>query len=97
CTVFAAVSAPKSTRARTGYGIASSPARPLPSGPRARCKVGRGPDFVEGAKMSHNFLTDLPAWPTVDHSDLGPVERRPLGRIQKLTAGFLARNWVTIP
>ena len=41
--------------------------------------------------------TALPPWPEIDFSAFGEVETRPLSRIQSLTAGFLARNWVTIP
>jgi pyruvate dehydrogenase E2 component (dihydrolipoamide acetyltransferase) len=40
---------------------------------------------------------DLPAWPAVDFAAFGEVELRPLSRIQGLTAGFLARNWLSIP
>jgi len=43
------------------------------------------------------ITSDLPGWPEIDFSEFGPVERRPLGRIQKLTARFLGRNWITIP
>jgi pyruvate dehydrogenase E2 component (dihydrolipoamide acetyltransferase) len=41
--------------------------------------------------------TTLPPWPEVDFSAFGAVEVRPLSRIQGLTAGYLSRNWVTIP
>lgn len=40
---------------------------------------------------------DLPAWPAVDFAAFGEVEQRPLSRIQGLTAGFLSRNWLSIP
>jgi pyruvate dehydrogenase E2 component (dihydrolipoamide acetyltransferase) len=40
---------------------------------------------------------DLPAWPKVDFARFGPVEQRPLTRIQKLSGPALARNWVMIP
>jgi pyruvate dehydrogenase E2 component (dihydrolipoamide acetyltransferase) len=40
---------------------------------------------------------DLAPWPTVDFERYGPVERRPLSRIQKISARNLARNWVMIP
>lgn len=40
----------------------------------------------------------LPPWPEFDYSEFGPIgEPVPLSRIQKLTASFLSRNWVTIP
>jgi pyruvate dehydrogenase E2 component (dihydrolipoamide acetyltransferase) len=41
--------------------------------------------------------TGLPAWPAVDFAAFGEVEVKPLSRIQGLTAGFLSRNWLTIP
>jgi pyruvate dehydrogenase E2 component (dihydrolipoamide acetyltransferase) len=41
--------------------------------------------------------SDLPAWPAIDFAAFGEVEVKPLSRIQGLTAGFLARNWQSIP
>jgi pyruvate dehydrogenase E2 component (dihydrolipoamide acetyltransferase) len=43
------------------------------------------------------FQLDLPPWPEVDFSAFGEVESVPMSRIQKLTAGFMSRNWVAIP
>ncbi|GAB2669211.1 dihydrolipoyllysine-residue acetyltransferase [Arenimonas aestuarii] len=40
---------------------------------------------------------DLIAWPKVDFSKFGEVERKPLSRIQKLSGANLARNWAMIP
>jgi pyruvate dehydrogenase E2 component (dihydrolipoamide acetyltransferase) len=40
---------------------------------------------------------DIAPWPTVDFEKYGPVERRPLSRIQRISARNLARNWVMIP
>ncbi len=39
----------------------------------------------------------LPPWPDIDFSQFGPVEVLPLTRIQKLSGGYLHRNWVSIP
>jgi pyruvate dehydrogenase E2 component (dihydrolipoamide acetyltransferase) len=39
----------------------------------------------------------LAAWPKVDFAKFGPVERRPLSRIQKISGPALHRNWVMIP
>ncbi len=39
----------------------------------------------------------LPPWPRVDFAKYGPVETRPLSRIQRISGPALARNWVTIP
>jgi pyruvate dehydrogenase E2 component (dihydrolipoamide acetyltransferase) len=40
---------------------------------------------------------NLAPWPSVEFEKFGPVERVPRGRIQKISAPNLARNWVTIP
>jgi pyruvate dehydrogenase E2 component (dihydrolipoamide acetyltransferase) len=36
-------------------------------------------------------------WPKIDFAAFGPVETKPLTRIQTLTAALMARNWATIP
>jgi pyruvate dehydrogenase E2 component (dihydrolipoamide acetyltransferase) len=40
---------------------------------------------------------NLPPWPEVDFAKFGPVESRPLARIQKLSGPYLHRNWISIP
>jgi pyruvate dehydrogenase E2 component (dihydrolipoamide acetyltransferase) len=40
---------------------------------------------------------DLPAWPEVDFAKFGPIEAKPLARIQKLSGPALHRNWISIP
>ena len=40
---------------------------------------------------------NLPTVPAIDFAKFGPVERRPLTRIQKMSGGNLSRNWQTIP
>ena len=37
------------------------------------------------------------AWPKVDFTKFGPVERKDLSRIKKISGANLARNWVMIP
>lgn len=44
-----------------------------------------------------SLIDGLPDWPEGDFSIFGPVEQRPMGKIQQLTARFLGRNWVAIP
>ena len=39
----------------------------------------------------------IPAMPAIDFSQWGKVTTQPLSRIQKLSAGFLHRNWLNIP
>jgi pyruvate dehydrogenase E2 component (dihydrolipoamide acetyltransferase) len=36
-------------------------------------------------------------WPKVDFAKFGPIERRPLPRIKKISGANLHRNWVMIP
>src|SRR5262245_27320109 len=40
---------------------------------------------------------DLLPWPKVDFAKFGPLERKELGRIKKISAANLHRNWVVIP
>ena len=44
-----------------------------------------------------NFADALPPWPAVDFAAFGDVEVKPLPRMRKFAAGFLARNWAMIP
>ena len=53
--------------------------------PAAEAKPGSAPPF------------NLPAWPVVDFAKFGPVEVKPLSRIQKLSGPNLHRNWISIP
>jgi pyruvate dehydrogenase E2 component (dihydrolipoamide acetyltransferase) len=54
------------------------------------------PFSAGGAVTGGNGLTLLP-WPKVDFSKFGEVEEKPLGRIPKISAANLARNWAMIP
>ena len=45
---------------------------------------------------SGSFLDLLP-WPKVDFEKFGPIQRREIPRIRKISAATLHRNWVTIP
>ncbi len=42
-------------------------------------------------------LAGLLAWPQVDFAKFGPIERKDLSRIKKISGPALHRNWVTIP
>lgn len=44
-----------------------------------------------------NMFDSLPKPPQRDHAEYGEIERRPMGKIQAITAGVLHRNWVSIP
>jgi pyruvate dehydrogenase E2 component (dihydrolipoamide acetyltransferase) len=78
------------------------------SGPKARilkediqgfvkqALAGGGSAAAPGAAGGGAIL-GLPAWPKVDFAKFGPVEAKPLSRIQKISGPALARNWVMIP
>ena len=44
-----------------------------------------------------NFADLLPPWPSVDFAAFGEIDVKPLPRMRKIAAGFLARNWAMIP
>ncbi len=75
-----------------------------PSGPNRRVTREDVQNFVKsalrsggaGAGSSTGGLNIAP-WPKVDFAKYGPVERKPLSRIQKLSGPNLHRNWVMIP
>ncbi len=82
-----------------------------PSGPNGRVtredvqsfvkSVVRGPSTkpvlseVEGLRTSSGFT--VAPMPKIDFAQFGPVERKPLSRIKKISGPNLHRNWVTIP
>jgi len=79
------------------------------TGPKARILKEDIQNFVKqslagggapaAARGGGGGLSDLglPAWPKVDFAKFGPVEAKPLSRIQKISGPALARNWVMIP
>ena len=56
-----------------------------------RAAAGRAPASGGGEGLG------LLPWPKVDFTKFGPVERKDLGRIKKISAANLHRNWVMIP
>ena len=76
------------------------------SGPKGRILHTDVQGFVKGALSGKTVSTvkgggtlpfNLPAWPEVDFAKFGPIESKPLSRIQKLSGPYLHRNWVSIP
>jgi pyruvate dehydrogenase E2 component (dihydrolipoamide acetyltransferase) len=76
------------------------------SGPKGRIVHGDVQAFVKGALAAAPAAPaakggaqpfNLPAWPDVDFAKFGPVEAKPLTRLQKLSGPNLHRNWVSIP
>jgi pyruvate dehydrogenase E2 component (dihydrolipoamide acetyltransferase) len=50
-----------------------------------------------GAGPSSQAVTSLPRVPVVDFAAFGPVERKPLSRIQKVSGPRLHASWVNLP
>jgi pyruvate dehydrogenase E2 component (dihydrolipoamide acetyltransferase) len=79
------------------------------SGPKGRILHSDVQGFVKGALSAGGAAApavqrgggalpfNLPAWPEVDFAKFGPVEVKPLSRIQKLSGPYLHRNWISIP
>jgi pyruvate dehydrogenase E2 component (dihydrolipoamide acetyltransferase) len=77
------------------------------TGPKGRILVEDVRAFVKGAlaavpapaagKGGGALSFNLPAWPEVDFAKFGPVEVKPLSRIQRLSGPNLHRNWISIP
>ena len=83
-------------------------ARVTGSGPKGRILREDVQAFVKGvlagrpaqaaaAAKGGALPFNLPAWPDVDFAKFGPIESKPLSRIQKLSGPYLHRNWVSIP
>ncbi len=59
--------------------------------------LAAGPAASAPAAAGGGVALGLPAWPAVDFAKFGPVDTRPLSRIQKISGPALHRNWVMIP
>ncbi len=52
---------------------------------------------VAPASSAGSVGIDLLPWPKIDFAKFGPVERKDLSRIKKISGANLHRNWVVIP
>ena len=79
------------------------------SGPKGRITQEDVQRFVKGviagaqaapkaaAAPAGGGIPGLLAWPQVDFAKFGPIERKDLSRIKKISGANLHRNWVLIP
>ena len=80
------------------------------SGPKGRITQDDVQGFVKGviataqaapkapaAAPAGGGIPGLLAWPQVDFAKFGPIERKDLSRIKKISGANLHRNWVLIP
>ncbi|HEX7440248.1 MAG TPA: dihydrolipoyllysine-residue acetyltransferase [Caldimonas sp.] len=59
---------------------------------QTRAQAAKAPGAAAGG-----VFPGLLAWPQVDFAKFGPVERKDLARIKKISGANLHRNWVLIP
>jgi len=52
---------------------------------------------TSGGSSGAGLALGLPAWPVVDFSKFGPIEKQAMSRIRKISGPALHRNWVHIP
>ena len=62
---------------------------------QTRAQVAKAPPAA--AAGAGGAFPGLLAWPQVDFTKFGAVERKPLSRIKKISGANLHRNWVLIP
>ncbi len=78
------------------------------SGPKGRITADDVRAFVKGAVAGAapskaaaaapaGAMPGLLPWPQIDFTKFGPIERRELSRIKKISGANLHRNWVLIP
>jgi pyruvate dehydrogenase E2 component (dihydrolipoamide acetyltransferase) len=61
---------------------------------RTKAQAGKG---GAAAPAAGGGLAGLVPWPQVDFAKFGPIERKDLSRIKRISGPALHRNWVTIP
>jgi pyruvate dehydrogenase E2 component (dihydrolipoamide acetyltransferase) len=64
---------------------------------RTAAQVAKSPPAPAPAASAGGAGLDLLPWPKVDFAKFGPVERKDLSRIKKISGANLHRNWVVIP
>ena len=99
CASSRASSASISARSRAPATTAASCATTSRPSPRAaaqppRRRAGKAAAAPAGGGVGG---LDLLPWPKVDFAKFGPIERKELSRIKKISAANLHRNWVVIP
>ncbi len=63
---------------------------------RTAAQVAKAPAAASASGAGGSF-PGLLAWPQVDFTKFGAIERKELGRIKKISGANLHRNWVVIP
>jgi pyruvate dehydrogenase E2 component (dihydrolipoyllysine-residue acetyltransferase) len=64
---------------------------------RAQTRAQAGAASASAASGGTGAFPGLPAWPQIDFAKFGPIEKKDLSRIKRISGPVLHRNWVTIP
>ncbi|MGZ5713435.1 MAG: dihydrolipoyllysine-residue acetyltransferase [Caldimonas sp.] len=62
---------------------------------QTRAQAAKAPSG--GAAAAGGAMPGIQAWPQIDFAKFGPVEKKELSRIKKISGPALHRNWVMIP
>ena len=92
---FSGIHASPSVR-RFARELGADLARVRGSGPKGRILREDVQSFVKGV-MTSGVPSAASSAPSFDFSKFGPVEEKPLSRIQKISGANLSRNWTAIP
>src|SRR6185436_14245792 len=65
-------------------------------GQQTKAQAAKAPAGGAAAASGAGFPGLLP-WPQVDFTKFGPIERKDLSRIKKISGANIHRNWVMIP
>jgi len=69
----------------------------MAGGQQTAAQKAAAPAATAAAPTSGGAFPGLLPWPKVDFEKFGPVERKELSRIKKISGANLHRNWVVIP
>ena len=64
---------------------------------QTQAQAAKAPAAAVATAAGGGSFPGLLAWPQVDFAKFGPVERKDLSRIKKISGANLHRNWVVIP
>ena len=63
---------------------------------QTKAQAAKAPAAASGGSSGSGVGLDLLPWPKVDFTKFGPVERKDLSRIKKISGANLHRNWAVI-
>ncbi len=64
---------------------------------QTQAQAAKAPSAGAASAAAGGSFPGMPAWPQVDFAKFGPIEKKDLSRIKKISGPVLHRNWVLIP